>query len=56
VLHDEGNRYPDTEGSADTLYHDEGGPLYAVVIADKAEQEAGQQAVDSVGFKIVPGV
>ena len=56
MLHDERHGYPYAEGSADALYHDECGLLYAVVVAYEAEQEAGEQTVYGVGFQVVPRI
>ena len=51
--HEPGDWGPDAEGPGDALEHDEGGLPAAVEVPDKAEQEAGQQAVDGVGAQMV---
>ena len=51
--HPPGHRDADQEGRGDPLYHDKSRLAETVEKADKAEQKAGQQAVDAVGPQIV---
>lgn len=51
--HEHGYRHSDQECCRDALDHDEPGGAHAVIITDETEPEAGKQAVDAVGFKII---
>ena len=53
MAHDVSYRNSDQKGRGDSLQHDKARASESVVETDEAEQEAGQQAVDSVGFQIV---
>ena len=53
MAHDVSYGNPDQKGRGDSLQHDKTRTPEAVVEADETEQEAGQQAVDAVGFQIV---
>ena len=53
LAHDVSYRNSDQKCRGDSLQHDKSRAPQTVVKADKAEQEAGQQAVDAVGFQIV---
>lgn len=55
TLHQKRNRYPHHERSHNALYHYETSLGNAVIEADEAEQKAGKQTVDRIGFQIVPG-
>ena len=54
MLHKECNRNSDKKSSAYTLYHYELGFLYTVIEANEAEKEAGEKAVYSIGFQVIP--
>ena len=53
LAHDVCHGNSDQKSRGNALQHDKARAAEAVVEADEAEQEAGQQAVDSVGFQIV---
>ena len=53
MAHDVSYRNSDQKGRGDSLQHDKARASESVVEADETEQEAGQQAVDAVGFQIV---
>ena len=42
------------KGRRHALYRNEAGVAQTVIKADEAEQETGEQTVDSVGFEIIP--
>ncbi len=56
MLHQQRDRDPYAERSANPLKHNKRRFLKPVVISDKAEQEAGEQAVDRVCLEVTPRV
>lgn len=53
--HEERRRQPNADSPRKALEHDKHRVSMAVEAADKAEQEAGQQAVDGIGLQVFPG-
>lgn len=53
AAHDVSDRNADQEGRSDALDHNESRTAEPVVKADKAEEEACQEAVDPVSFEVV---
>ena len=55
AAHQIGHGHADAEGADDALEHHEAGHADAVVEADEAEEDGGEQAVDAVGLQVVRG-
>ena len=51
--HKIGYRHAYTEGTDDSLRHDESCQSQPIVITDENEEDGGKQAVDRIGFQIV---